>query len=324
MKLTPIICVLLFAFVHSAAQTAIDTAEAIPVGNIEQYITIKSKDRSLPLLLFLHGGPGGSVLRYADKFTYRLQQHFVVIQWDQRGTGRTQELCPSPTALSLDVFQKDAHDMIRVLLKKFGRDKLYLVGHSWGTALGFHVARNYPGLLYAYIPIGAMVWQSQSEKMALAMMKKRALTDENAHALDELSTVDIPFQDGEKLFYHRKWLQEMSGNRKMLSKSYVEKWALTWLPVFNEASAENLFTSAPQIDCPVYFMAGRTDCQTNSSLAEKYYLMLRAPKKGFFWFERCGHSVPTCEPDRLQAIIVETILPETFTIPRGGTVISDQ
>src|SRR5687767_14404411 len=134
--------IFLFLFLISEvtfAQKAIDTVSIIDIGGIRQYITIKGKDRLNPVLLFLHGGPGGSVLNYADRFTSKLQEKFVVVQWDQRETGRTLELNPSPVALTFDLFCRDTHQLITHLLGRFNHKKIYLVGHSWGTALGFQM-----------------------------------------------------------------------------------------------------------------------------------------------------------------------------------------
>jgi len=322
MKFTSLTGVLLFACTLLSAQRAIDTTGFVPIGGLQQYITIKGNDRSLPLLLFLHGGPGGSVMRYADRFTRRLQQYFVVVQWDQRETARTLDLNPSDTPLSLRIFQDDSHEMITALLRKFHREKVYLVGHSWGTALGFHIAAHYPDLLYAYISIGAMVDQVESERIALEEMKRKARIDHNEEATEELNRVHVPFENGAQLFWHRKWLLAMAGSRKELSEEYVNDWARRWLDVFNEASKENRMQTTPAIHCPVYFFAGRTDYQTNSGLVEKYYRMLSAPKKGFYWFERSGHAIPTSEPERLQSIIIDTILPATYNVPGNAKAIT--
>ena len=247
----------------------------------------------------------------------------MVVQWDQRETGRTRELNASNTALSLKLFQSDTRALIDTLLRRFGRQKLYLAAHSWGTALGFHITEKYPELLYAYIAIGPMINQLESERIALALLQDQALQKGNAFAAAQLSRVRIPFQNGEQLYYHRKWLQELAGSRKSLSKDYVLNWARTWLSTYNEACLANLMETLPEIRCPVYFFAGRTDYQTNSSITEKYYVMLKAPKKGFFWFERSGHSIPSSEPDKLQSIVIDTILPETFTIQKTGALISN-
>lgn len=324
MKFASLISGLLITSTLLSAQHPIDTTEVLSIGGIRQFITIKGTDRSLPLLLFLHGGPGGSVMHYANKFTHRLQHHFVVIQWDQRQTGKTLALNPSPLPLTLERFQRDTHEMITALLAKFGREKLYLVGHSWGTALGFHIARNYPDLLFAYVSIGPMIDQLESERIALRMLKDGAQGHGDPEAVAELDKVRIPFENGEQLYYHRKWLLKQSRTSKDLSKAYVIEWARTWLHVFNEASRDNLVKSTPSIGCPLYFFAGRRDYQTNSTLAEQYYLSVTAPKKGFFWFERSGHSIPSSAPERLQSIIIETILPATYSDQKVARVVTQQ
>lgn len=306
------------------AQHPIDREETVLIGGIRQYITIQGKDSSLPLLLFLHGGPGGSMMNYAGNFTDKLQKHFVVIQWDQRETGRTRQLNASTVPLTYAVFQQDTHALIQMLLKRFHREKLYLAGHSWGTALGFHIAKDYPALLYAYMPIGPMINQRESERIALGIMKEKALKTGNQAEMEELATVRIPFETGKQLYYHRKWLLDFAGSKRNLSQRYVEDWSATWLKVFNEASGDNLIESLPAIGCPVYFFVGRKDYQTNSKITETYYTALQAPKKALFWFELSGHSIPSSEPDRLQDLIIEKILPQTFIIQKAAQpVISD-
>ena len=309
---------LLFLFLACIAittycQQSIDTLQELSIGGIRQFISIKGNNRSNPVLLFLHGGPGSSAMSYGDKFTYKLRQHFVVVQWDQRETGRTREANTSTEQLTLSLFERDTKELIDTLLKKFNQRKLYLMGHSWGTALGFQIARTYPELLHAYIPICPMIYQLQSERIILSMMKARASVTGNTKASAQLNDVKIPFENGEQLYYHRKWLQDYNRSRKKdLERIYVENWARTWLLLFNEASAINLMEAAPEIRCPVYFMLGRNDLQTNSTLAHTYYKKLVAPKKSVFWFEHSGHFVPTTEPYLLQDIIIKTVLPETF------------
>lgn len=260
---------------------------------------------------------------YSDRFTNRLKEHFLVIQWDQRETGKTLALNHSPERLNVALFERDTRELIEFLLKRFHREKLYLAGHSWGTALGFYIARTHPELLYAYVAIGPMINQLESERVALDAMKQKAINTNNTNALSELAAVNIPFENGEQLYFHRKWLQEFSGSRKALNKTFVVEWAARWLAVFNEASANDLFESLPSVDCPVYFMVGKKDLQTNSQITEQYYRLVKAPKKDLFWFDT-GHSIPASAPARLQEIIIDKILPATFTIQRPAPLISTQ
>jgi pimeloyl-ACP methyl ester carboxylesterase len=308
-------CLLVLFLTGTAwAQSPYHSEEVVMIGGIKQYIAINGRDKSLPILLFLHGGPGNSVLGYAEKFTRKLQEHFLVVQWDQRQTGKTLEKNASPLPFSVETFENDTHELIRLLLQRYRREKIFLLAHSWGTVLGFTIAAKYPELLYAYIPVGAMINQLESERIALGMMKEKARKTNNAKEIAELSTVHIPFEDGNQLYFHRKWLADLNGSHKKISRSFVVSWSATWLSVFNEASKRNLMETLPNIGCPVYFFAGRKDYQTNSTIAEAYFTRLVAPAKGFFWFENSGHAIPSSEPEQMQDTIIEKILPETLRL----------
>ena len=293
---------------HLSAQSTLDSLAVLQIGGIRQVISIKGKDTSKPLLLFLHGGPGNSVMHYAQKFTDRLQEHFIVVQWDQREVAKTLALNKSPKPLTVRQFEEDTHTLIDTLLKRFDRKKLYLAGHSWGTHPGFYIAIKYPQLLHAYLAICPMINQLESERTILGLMKEKASRTGNKVAAQELAAVKIPFENGEQLYFHRKWVIEYMGSKSRITKDKVQEWSLTWLPIFAEASKQNLFEVAPEIKCPVYFFVGRKDFQTNSTITEKYYQSLIAPKKELFWFERSAHSLPTTEPAKLQEIIIKHVL----------------
>ena len=102
-----------------------------------------------------------------DKVSGKLQQHLVVVHWDQRETGETLKRNKSKEPLTLQLFYNDTHDLIDSLLRQFGRSKLYLIGYSWGSCLGFYIADKYPELLYAYIPVSPVVSQYRSDSISL-------------------------------------------------------------------------------------------------------------------------------------------------------------
>jgi pimeloyl-ACP methyl ester carboxylesterase len=301
-----LVCGYSYSCLHAQSKASIDTSRQLPIGGIKQYITLKGKDRSKPLLLYLHGGPGGSVMSYADKFTAKLQENFVVVQWDQRETGKTKQLNDSPEPLTLKLMVQDTHDLILHLLTQFHQPKIYLAGHSWGTVLGFQIAGQYPQLIQEYVAISPVVNQLESERVSLERLKAQAAATKNTVAQDELSRVKIPFENAEMIYYHRKWLFHFNGQKvRSFTKEYALSWASTWLTLWNEASALNLSESLPEINCPVYFFTGRKDYQTNSKITEAYYNKLLAPKKEIVWFDRSGHSIPTTEPEKMQEIIIE-------------------
>lgn len=293
------------------AQRGIHTTRVFTIGGIKQHILIKGNDVSKPLLLFLHGGPGSSLMQKADKVSGELQKEFVVVHWDQRETGETQKLNKTTQPLTLQLFYHDTHDLIDSLLVQFRRPKLYLVGYSWGSGLGFYIADKYPQLLYAYIAVSPVINSLKSDSISLHMLNKTM----GKKARQELSQVKIPFENADQLYYHRKWLFKHEGQKLVsltLRKSFVQGWAATWFRVWTESSLVNRFESLPVIRCPVYFFAGEKDYNTNYSVTRDYYIFVSAPKKDLFLFSHAGHGLPETHAEKFQGIIIDKILPETF------------
>ncbi|MDF2430850.1 MAG: hypothetical protein JWP44_481 [Mucilaginibacter sp.] len=294
------------------AQSKIDSTEIIPIGGIKQFIDIKGNDGSKPLLLFITGGPGESSIDSSDEFTNELKKHFVVIQWDQRECGKTLKLNKSPQPITLAMCEQDTHELIDFLLNKFHRKKLFLMGWSWGTVLGFNAAEKYPDKLYAYLAISPVVNQLQSERIALQMLKEEAAQHKNEKAINELAGVNIPFSAMD-LYYDRKWMYIFDGqkvNDKAL-KSYFIDPSKRWVtPLFAEAMAHNLTTELTSFKCPVYFFVGGKDYQTNRYINQAYYHQLSAPKKQLFVYDDSGHAVLYTVSALFQQDIITKVLPD--------------
>lgn len=296
-------------------QTKIDTTEAIRVGGIKQMVSLQGNDRSKPLFLFITGGPGlPGIYDETSFFTKELKKHFIVVQWDQRNCGKTLKLNPSPVKLSVRLFEDDTHELVTSLLKQFHRQKLFLMGWSWGTVLGFYVADKYPNLLYAYMAVSPIVSQLESERILLKELKQKALKQKNLRAIRELGQVQIPFANGLQNYYDRKWLLLFNG--ETLDDSTEFKKYFTENPemmgLVRASNNNNLMQSLPEIKCPVYFFIGRKDHQTNYLLAEQYYKELKAPKKELFWFEKSGHLIPKSEPGLMQNDVIRKVLPQAW------------
>ncbi|MCX2454220.1 alpha/beta hydrolase [Pedobacter sp. PLR] len=293
----------------------IDTTEVVQIGGIKQFIKLQGVDDTKPLLLFLHGGPGTSLIPVADTFTDKLKAKFVVVQWDQREAGETLKLNHSPEKLSLGLLQKDTDELIKYLLKKYNRKKLFLVSHSFGSMLGFNFADKHPELLYAFIPISAIVDQRKSEQLTMELLNKWARETKNDTAVKELALVKIPFETEDDLFYSQKWLFIHNGvdfAKEEGFKAKYQVWLAVWFPMWKLAVTNNLFKTLPALNCPVYFIEGNGDKQQSHYLVEDYYKVLKAPKKALFWFEKSGHTVFNSEPEKLQQVIIEEILPAAF------------
>jgi pimeloyl-ACP methyl ester carboxylesterase len=297
----------LIAVLPGMGWSGIHSSEAVEIGGIKQWVTLKGDNLAAPVLLFLHGGPGNSAMAYADRFTGELQKHFVVVQWDQRESGVTAQLNRTNQPLTVELMERDAVEMINYLRSRFSQNKIYLMGHSWGGFLGLTVAAHHPELLEAYLAVSPMVYQLESERLSLQWLKTKQ--DHNRQAIAELSTVTIPFQNSDQLYYHRSWLAREMGT-KPASKAYVEVWSKKWLAVFNEASQVNFFATVPEIKCPIYFFVGRKDYQTHFKLTEDYYRALKADKKQLFWFADSGHNLILTESKKFQEIVIREIGPK--------------
>ena len=128
---------------------SIESLEAIELGKVEQWILIRGEDRTRPVLLWLHGGPGQPLMPTAHHYDAELIKHFVVVHWDQRGAGKSYDPALSPEQLSVDQFIADTYDLVQYLRQRFNVPKIYLIGHSWGSELGALTVARYPELFYA-------------------------------------------------------------------------------------------------------------------------------------------------------------------------------
>jgi pimeloyl-ACP methyl ester carboxylesterase len=302
-KLIPL---LLCAFCGKAsfAQSPIDTTATFKIGRIRQFVVIRGNDRQKPLLLYFTGGPGETSIGHSDVFTGELRQHFVLVEWDQRNCGKTMELNPSPRPVTLELCKQDARDLADTLLKRFHRRKLFVFGWSWGTVLGFDLAKRMPEKIYAYFAVSPVVNQVKSEELSLQEMKEKAKKDGNTTATAELSKVKIPFENAEQLFFDRKWLFILitgtPRDEQQLRNFFFDPKNQWIIPLSKESSRQDLRKELPVVNCPVYFFIGEQDKQVNHLIGEAYFKVLKAPQKEIFLFGRSGHLIPFSEPDLLQ------------------------
>jgi pimeloyl-ACP methyl ester carboxylesterase len=315
-KIYFIIFIFLFkiSLCKSQVNSKIDTTEITQIGGIKQLISIKGNDKEKPILLFLHGGPGSSLIEVSENYTDQLKNEFVIINWDQRETGETLKLNPTNVALTQELFKNDTYEIITFILKRFSRDKLYLVSHSWGSVLGFDIVEKHPELLYAYIAISPIINQTKSSELTMETLKNWAIKSNNKDAINELNLVKIPFENQEDLFYSQKWLFIHNGvdfAKKEDFKTNYYKWMSVWFDVWKKSTESNLFKTLPKINCPIYFIEGNADKLKMHYLVKDYFKFISAPKKKFFWMRKSGHTVFNTEPEKLQKIILKKIKQKT-------------
>ncbi|WP_271406819.1 alpha/beta fold hydrolase [Tenacibaculum soleae] len=286
----------------------IDTLLTPEIGGIKQVLKIKTDDLNKPVLLFLSGGPGSSMMNTSKNFTNILKNKFTIVHWDQRDAGKTLELNSSPTQPSVEQIKKDTYQVVSFLIKELNQKKIHLLGSSWGNVLGFYMVEDHPELLHSYYAVNPVVSQLASEKELLKILKVHF--KENPFASKELESVNIPFKINEDLFYIRKWLFYKEGKEYVTSDDFKNgflKWSETWSPVWNEVMKIDLPKTLKEVYCPIYFFVGKNDIQTSTEITEKYFEELKALKKGLFLFQKSGHQIHQDEPEKFQNTIVQTL-----------------
>ncbi|MCT2561144.1 alpha/beta fold hydrolase [Chryseobacterium herbae] len=305
MKKTALFILLLLSVFCLAQAVKVDTILTPEIGGIKQAIEIKTDDSTKPILLFLSGGPGSSMMKNADSFTHILKNKFTIVQWDQRDAGKTLALNPSPVQPSVELMGKDTFEVINFLRKQLKQEKVYLLGSSWGNALGFYIVRNHPELLHAYFAVNPVISQLASEKELLTVLKNHF--KEDPVASKELASVHIPFTIDEDLFYLRKWLFYKDGKKNVTSDDFKKgflQWSKTWSPAWNEVMKIDLPKTLKKVNCPIYFFVGKNDIQTSTAITKQYFEQVKAPKKDLFLFEKSGHQIHKDEPEKFQNTIM--------------------
>ena len=134
------------------------------IGGHEQALMIRGRSTDLPVLLHLAGGPGGTDIG-AMRLDTGLEERFVVVTWDQRGSGKSYPSFAPAATLTLDQVVADTIELSEVLAARFGRDRIYIAGQSWGTIPATLAAQRRPDLYHALITTGQMVDIRETDRL---------------------------------------------------------------------------------------------------------------------------------------------------------------
>ena len=298
-------------------QCRIDSIEAIELGGIKQWISLRSADTSNPILLFLHGGPGTAQISFARKTQSELDKHFIVVNWDQRGAGRSYSSKIKAEDMRIERFVLDAEELTEALLKRFKQKKLFLIGHSWGTVIGAYLAAKRPDLLWAYVGIGQVADVARGEKLSYQFTLGEAKRTGNQKAIRELERIgEPPYQNWKDGGIQGKWLDKFGGqimSGSIISKilknismrdlgffgiiKFIQGVAFSLKNMEEQLNRVNLFQDVRAINVPVFICCGRRDYNVPFELSIEYLEMLNAPKKEVIWFEHSAHAPNFEEPN---------------------------
>lgn len=313
---------------------SIAVLEEVELSGSRQWVTIRGQDRTNPVLLFLAGGPGGSELSSTRLHLGALEEHFVVVNWDQPGAGKSYGAVDIDT-LTPDRYRADAYALIEHLRARFETDKVYLMGESWGTILGIWLVRDYPDLFHAYVGSGQMVNTTENDQMGYELALRYLAEQGRTGRLETLrKNGPPPYTEGNLIFTYAAYLDVLNrymaprapgegGNHDILIDAIFApeyglwdkvNWVRGLIEVFNAVYPQladlDLTQQAAELRVPVYFFVGRHDVNAMTSLVERYYAELEAPHKEWVWFERSGHTPLYEEPGKWVAETVRRVLGE--------------
>jgi pimeloyl-ACP methyl ester carboxylesterase len=302
----------------------------VNLGGVDQWILIRAQDTTKPVLLILHGGPGGATMPWVDMFQpAALEENFVVVHWDQRGAGKSFDPDLTADDLQAEDFVADTFELTDLLRARFDQDKIFLHGHSWGSALGFLVIAENSDSFHAYIPAGERVNWVQSHNNSYDWVKAQAEAANNTDMLKKIDAIgafeatnrehlEVVYEGqdvfrGGDIYTEGLWDQMldyvMSGQSPYYTKTELNYY-IPGVEKSGEAIADFAYTyDLPSIitsaTIPVHFMVGEHDHNTAADLSRAYYEAFEAPAKSFTVIESAGHSFMYEQPDAWAAALIK-------------------
>lgn len=312
-------------------EVSISILENVLIGGVKQSICIRGNDINKPILLVVHGGPGDAAMPIMNRINRNLEKDFIVVNWDQRGAGKSFYNFNKDSDISIDKFVRDLHEISCYLLNKLGKEKMYILGHSWGSVLAIKAIQRHPELYYAYIGVGQVVDMVENEMLSYDFTLQEAIKRGDKSAEMTLSNM------GSAYIFSEDWMDKLLTQRKLLlqyggslwgQKSYwsLEKQFLncpeyTFVDIVNrvrgskqsikflwtELMKVNFLKTVNKIEIPVFFFQGKHDYNTPSASLVKYFERLDAPQKELIWFDESAHFPQWEEPDKFHESLIEIV-----------------
>jgi pimeloyl-ACP methyl ester carboxylesterase len=303
------------------------------VNGVEQGMFVRGRDRAKPVLLFLHGGPGMPEFFLERTRPSGIEDDFVVCWWEQRGAGLSYHAGIPPESMTVDQLIADTVTVTNYLRQRLGQDKIYLLGHSWGTFLGIQVAASHPELYHAYIGMGQISYQLRSEVLFYQYALEQFERIGDAGMVGRLRAAPVTMNAPLPAAYmklrdeamHRLGVGTTHDMTSVVSGVFVPVWKTREYTIRDKIAigggktfsrrflwdtflTTDLTTTVSHLRLPVYFCQGRYDYTVNYAQARGYLATLSAPAKGFYTFEHSAHSPLWEQPDRMRQILRDDVL----------------
>ena len=300
----------------------------------EQFIRVLGRDADNPVIILLHGGPGGPDGMVHYSYMDYLLDDYTYITWDQRGCGRTyyrnKDLDANGETATVEQLLEDIDVLTDYACERFGKEKVTVLGHSWGTVLAVRYSLLHPEKIEKTICIGQVTNFVPAEAEGYKHARSEALkAGDDVTVLDaafeafmadpgfitELRSLTAPYNTPdvpERAFIygaHSPYLgiddmRWMFIDNSSPEKMY-ERYPALLEYLFKGEVANDIRIYGIDFEVPVYFIHGEQDYTCATSYARKYYEDITAPDKAFYEIKGCGHNPHSDKPEEVADIIVE-------------------
>lgn len=296
----------------------------LEINGQKQFLSIRSQSPNLPILLYIHGGPGDTALPLMNKYNYPLENKFIFVIWEQRGAGKSYYPFKEDEHPTMQTFVDDIFYIVTYLLKQFKQEKVFLLGHSWGSALGLKFIQQHPQLVDTYIGCGQVVDMNEGFQSQYNFVKLKNKEKKNKRALKRLSEIELSLtQDNwlDDLLYVTKQVVKYKGslygksNYNKLINGFIfsndynikdlinrDKGSLQSLKYLWPELMSISFKDVKSFEVPIVFIEGRHDYHVSSVLAKKYFDSITTAKK-FYWFEQSCHFPQWSEAEKFNQVV---------------------
>src|SRR5215469_15742247 len=325
--------------VTAGAQTArvIDRTTFVPLGGLEQWISIRGEDRSNPVLLVIHGGPGDAQWPEAEMYN-PWEKSFTVVQWDQRGAGHTFGCYGINTPdVTLDRVSKDGVELAEYLCHQLGKKKIVVLGHSWGSIVATRMVQMRPDLFAAYVGTGQVTNWAAMVNTQYDLVLAKARKDGDQATIKELEANRPDPTNAQQYFsfsgkYNvralwapsdQEWLQhlrsqlpEIQASNREHPKYLEEGMEFQSEHVLPDQLATNLPKTACHLDTAYFVIQGQNDIVTPTHAVIDYFKCVKSPKKELILIPNAGHFAFMTAANKFLELLKSKVRP--VALARGG------
>lgn len=302
----------------------------VDVNGHDLHVMIRGHDVDNPVLLFLAGGPGGSELGAMRRHLPELEEHFTVVTWDQRGTGKSYDTLDPTDTYTLESAVDDTITVTNHLRERFGQDRIYLLGQSWGSTLGVLAVQQHPELYTAFIGTGQMVSQLATDTIFYDDTLAWARANGDTDLVDELLAIGPPPYDrmldyetalsSEHDVYRYDHSTNSEGEGGFSENFLVSEYTLvdqvhllgafmdSFSILYPQLQDIDFRETATEFDVPMFFVQGAHEAAGRADVFAEWYPMVDAPTKDLAVLDTSGHRPLWEQPDAFVAYMVTTVL----------------